>query len=482
MADDVTIGSGATTPLDVTVAADEVAGKKYQRVKISSGDDGTVVDVGPSNPLPVSGTVTANIGTVATLATEATQTAQTTLYGGVTETAPGTDTASSGLNGRLQRIAQRLTSIIGLLPTALGANGGLKVEGVASGTPVPVSGSISVTGTMPVDSSKVEDAAHASGDTGAFVLAVRNDAGTALAGTTGDYIPLSTDASGNLRVAGGGGGTQFAEDAVHTSGDLGTMALGVRKDTATALAGTDGDYTPLITDASGRQHVNVGTSVLPTGAATETSVALSATALGAPADAAATTTGSVIAQLRRVANLLAGTLTVSGTVTTTPPSNASTNLAQVAGATTATGHGTASGALRVELPTDGTGVVGLVAGAAAIGSVTTELATGLSTFSNTALSNTKTAVKASAGKVYGWMVHNPSAATAYIQVWNVAIGSITVGTTAPTWTIPLPAGASANVMSERGVTHSTEINIAATTTATGSTAPATAAVVSLFYI
>ena len=40
--------------------------------------------------------------------------------GGVTETAPATDTASSGLNGRLQRIAQRVTSMIGLLPTALG--------------------------------------------------------------------------------------------------------------------------------------------------------------------------------------------------------------------------------------------------------------------------------------------------------------------------------------------------------------------------
>lgn len=227
---------------------------------------------------------------------------------------------------------------------------------------------------------------------------------------------------------------------------------------------------------------------------------------------------------------------ISGTVTTTPPANASTNLAQVAGATTATGSGTAAGALRVELPTNGTGVVGLATGSNTIGALTanqtvnnaqvagtavdvnsgnksagtqrvilatdqpqltnplkvdgsavtqpvsSELATGLSTFSNTALSNTKTAVKASAGKVYGWMVHNPSAATAYIQVWNVAIGSITVGTTAPTWTIQLPAGASANVMSERGVTHSTEINVAATTTPTGSTAPATALVVSLFYI
>lgn len=63
----------------------------------------------------------------------------------VTETAPATDTASSGLNGRLQRIAQRLTSLIALLPTALGANGGLKIEGVASGTTVPVSGTITAT-------------------------------------------------------------------------------------------------------------------------------------------------------------------------------------------------------------------------------------------------------------------------------------------------------------------------------------------------
>jgi hypothetical protein len=40
--------------------------------------------------------------------------------GALTETAPTTDTASSGLNGRLQRIAQRLTSLIGLLPASLG--------------------------------------------------------------------------------------------------------------------------------------------------------------------------------------------------------------------------------------------------------------------------------------------------------------------------------------------------------------------------
>lgn len=40
--------------------------------------------------------------------------------GSLTETAPATDTASSGLNGRLQRIAQRITSLITQLPATLG--------------------------------------------------------------------------------------------------------------------------------------------------------------------------------------------------------------------------------------------------------------------------------------------------------------------------------------------------------------------------
>lgn len=53
-------------------------------------------------------------------ATSAKQDAQAVLTGAVTETAPASDTASSGLNGRLQRIAQRLSSLIALLPTSLG--------------------------------------------------------------------------------------------------------------------------------------------------------------------------------------------------------------------------------------------------------------------------------------------------------------------------------------------------------------------------
>lgn len=52
------------------------------------------------------------LGAGGEIATAAKQDAEATLVGALTETGPATDTASSGLNGRLQRIAQRLTSLI----------------------------------------------------------------------------------------------------------------------------------------------------------------------------------------------------------------------------------------------------------------------------------------------------------------------------------------------------------------------------------
>lgn len=52
-----------------------------------------------------------------------------------------------------------------------------------------------------------------------------------------------------------------AEDAAHTSGDGGVLALAVRKDTAAQTAGTDGDYCALVCDSTGKLHVNVGNTV-----------------------------------------------------------------------------------------------------------------------------------------------------------------------------------------------------------------------------
>lgn len=51
------------------------------------------------------------------------------------------------------------------------------------------------------DAVHAEDAAHADGDAGVQVLAVRRDADTSLVGATGDYAPLQVDANGRLKVA-----------------------------------------------------------------------------------------------------------------------------------------------------------------------------------------------------------------------------------------------------------------------------------------
>ena len=79
-------------------------------------------------------------------------------------------------------------------------------------------------------------------------------------------LPAGTNNIGDvdiLSVVPGTGATNLgkAEDTAHASGDVGVMALTVRQDTAAALGGLDADYQPLISDASGRLHVNVG--VLP---------------------------------------------------------------------------------------------------------------------------------------------------------------------------------------------------------------------------
>jgi hypothetical protein len=106
-----------------------------------------------------------------------------------------------------------------------------------------------------------EDAVHTTGDSGAAMLVVRKDTAASLCDTDGDYTLLIVDANGYLHVKDPNiASLTHAEDSVHNSGDDGIMALAVRKDTATQLAGTDGDYSPLITDANGRLHTQEANS------------------------------------------------------------------------------------------------------------------------------------------------------------------------------------------------------------------------------
>lgn len=105
MADNVAItpGTGAT------VAADDVGGVLYQRVKIAVGADGSATDLAHGSAAAASSLpVTASTEDIARV-------------GIITETAPASDTASSGLNGRAQRIAQNQTTAMARAVAQLGA-------------------------------------------------------------------------------------------------------------------------------------------------------------------------------------------------------------------------------------------------------------------------------------------------------------------------------------------------------------------------
>jgi len=89
-----------------------------------------------------------------------------------------------------------------------------------------------------------EDTAHTTADLGAFMLAVRNDAGTSLVSADGDYSGLSVDATGKLWTAASLPTTQdftLAEDAAAASGQILAMIGAVRSDEAGTAVSADGD-------------------------------------------------------------------------------------------------------------------------------------------------------------------------------------------------------------------------------------------------
>ncbi len=120
-------------------------------------------------------------------------------------------------------------------------------------------------GTGPTNLGKAEDSGHSNGDVGVLALGVRRDTDTPVS-SDGRYSPFLTDASGFVKVTlsstnvsadiasviPGTGSTNLgkAEDQAHVSGDVGVMALGVRRDTPTALA-ADNDYMPPTFDEDG---------------------------------------------------------------------------------------------------------------------------------------------------------------------------------------------------------------------------------------
>src|SRR5262249_28624384 len=110
---------------------------------------------------------------------------------------------------------------------------------------------------------RTEDSVADANPLGPAMIAVRRDTlSTSEVSADGDYVALKADSRGCLHVivAADATSSSKAEDAAHTSGDVGTFVLSKRTDSAASSAGTDGDYATINTDATGRLWVNIGSS------------------------------------------------------------------------------------------------------------------------------------------------------------------------------------------------------------------------------
>ena len=302
MSDNVTIptsGTGDTTPV---IAADDIGGVKHQRVKVEWGADGAANDTSAANPLPVVQTGTPGLPTGA--ATSTNQSTEQTLIGAVTETAPLTDTASSGLNGRLQRVAQRLTSLIALLPTSLGQKtmaNGLAVTIASDQSAVPVSGTVTASGSL-TDEELRDTPVPVSGTV------------TASGPLTDTQLRASAvPVSGTVTVTGALTDAQLRATPVPVSGASGGGPATIA-DGADVATGTTSDAAWI----SGAGTVIALLKKIATAGGSAVSVADGAdVAQGTTSDAASAST--VVGLLKNLKAALAGTLTVGGSVTATGP-------------------------------------------------------------------------------------------------------------------------------------------------------------------
>lgn len=99
-----------------------------------------------------------------------------------------------------------------------------------------------------------------------------------------------------------------------------------------------------------------------------------------------------------------------------------------------------------------------------------------------ALTNSVVTIKGKSSKLGGYYIANPSNAFAYLQVFDLATSAaVTLGTTTPDMIYGIPTGAAANIAIDRGIGMANGIQIAITTTPTGSAAPSATCAVTIYW-
>ena len=114
--------------------------------------------------------------------------------------------------------------------------------------------------------------------------------------------------------------------------------------------------------------------------------------------------------------------------------------------------------------------------------------TPLRTLFDSSIVGTAQALKTSGGRLAAVEISNPNTVSGFLQIFDLATGDITMGTTAPKLSLAIPKGASATDVGimdklwKEGIDFNIAISYAITTTATGSTAMTTAPVGNFFFL
>jgi hypothetical protein len=298
-----------------------------------------------------------------------------------------------------------------------------------------------VPGTGATNLGKAEDDVHSSGDVGVMALAVRQNSQSDL-GADGDYVPITVDDAGGVRVSvvnGAAGGTSHVDDAAFTAGTTAvTPAGGFYASTIDTV--NDGDAGALAMTIRRALH-----TVMVDAAGDEIGASASAPI------AVQISNGSTF-PTPGVDYTHDGALTVASTA----------GPALVGRASTATPSAVSADddAALVWLTRNGAQVV--VPAASVVGG-----ATGGKLVS--AASTNATNIKNAAGKLLMLTASNVNAAARYLKVYNTSAAP-TVGTDVPVHTFIIPgntAGAGTNIpIPATGINLATGISIALTTEAT----------------
>lgn len=205
---------------------------------------------------------------------------------------------------------------------------------------------------------KAEDVASADADVGVPAMAIRQSSPANTSGTNGDWEALQMNAgrlwtSATIDAALPAGSNVIGALTANQSVNV-AQINGVTPLMGAGATGTGSPRVTLATDGQGQVADNAGF----TDGTTRTDIAgfifdeVAGTAL-TENDAAAARVDSK----RAIVHVLEDATTRGQRAAVSSAGALASNLTQVAGASIATGHGTASGSIRVELPTDGTGLV-----------------------------------------------------------------------------------------------------------------------------